>query len=584
MEKNKEFIIFYLSEEGKALAERISVFLEKAEIYKFDRETKRDIKRHFKPEKVLIFIMALGIVARVCAGFIKNKDHDPGIIVIDESGNNVIAYLGGHYADINRITLEIASFLEAHPVITTASDNRGLPPLDNWIKELGFFIKNKDQLYVIMSKFNEKGNLKVYLEEGLNYPLSSKLERVFTPEEADIVVSYKKQELENKLILIPRCLYAGIGFHEILTEEDFEELLKSTFEELSLEFKALKGIATLDKKAEYLPLKNFVLREGLDLNGFRKDELSEVEVISPSQSAKKALGIESVSEACALLVSKGVLLYPKRIYKDFTIALALKPFQKVGKLYVVGIGPGSRDYLTLKALRVLTNVSAVVGYKSYIKQILPLIKTKEVYDFSMTQEIDRVKKAIELALAGKDTALVSGGDPGIYGMSGLVLEILHKNKFSLEVEIIPGISALNMGNALLGAPLGNDFAVISLSDRLTPWEVIEERLKRLSEIEIPLVIYNPRSKGRKIQFERALQILRENKSPNTAVAIVNSASREGEEIIFSTLEKLSSEKIGMNSLIIVGSKYTQFLGKFLIAKRGYERKYGGKYEISSPYL
>ncbi len=583
MTKNKEIFIFYLSERGKGLAERISGYFEGDNPVKALLLSKEEIEKTWKKENVLIFVMALGIVARFCKDFIKRKDHDPGVIVIDEAGNNVISYLGGHYAEANKLTLELATYLSANPVITTSSDNLYLPPLDIWIKENQFIVKNSQKIYEIMAKFNETEKLKVFLEEGLNYPLPKNLIRTENFEEADIVITYKKRE-GNKLFLIPKCLYAGIGFHEVLGEEDFERLFKETFEEASLEFMALKGVATLDKKANYLPLKNFCLKHNLELLEYTKEELSGVKTKTVSVGALKNLGIESVSEAASLLASSGPLILPKRVYKDFTIAISLKPIEKKGKLYVVGIGPGSKDLLTLKALRVLTQVSAVVGYKTYIKQVFSLVKNKEIYEFSMTQEIERVKKAIELALSGKDTALVSGGDPGIYGMAGLVIEILHKNKLSLEVEIIPGISALNIGNALLGAPLGNDFAVISLSDRLTPWEVIERRLILFAQTDIPLVIYNPKSKGRKLQFERALQILKEKRPPETHVAIVNSASREDEEIILTTLADIPSERIGMNSLLIVCGKDTQVLGKFLVAKRGYERKYGRVYEISASHL
>lgn len=583
MTQNREIFIFYLSERGKSLAETISGYFESENPVKVLLLSKEEIQKNWKKEKMLIFVMALGIVARFCKDFIRGKGFDPGVIVIDEAGNNVISYLGGHYAETNRLTLELASYLSANPVITTASDNLNLPPLDLWIKENQFMVKNSQKLYEIMAKFNETKKLRVFLEEGLNYPLPEGLVKTENSEEADIVISYKKR-VEDKLLLIPKCLYAGIGFHEVLSEEDFERLIQEVFEESSLEFLALKGIATLDKKVKYLPLKNFCSKHNLELLGFSKEELSKVKTQSFSKEAFKNLGIESVSEAASLLASSGLLILPKRVYKDFTLAISLKPFDKKGKLYVVGIGPGSKDLLTLKALRILTKVSAIVGYKTYIKQIFSLIKNKEIYEFSMTEEIERVKKAIELALSGKDTALVSGGDPGIYGMAGLVIEILHKNKLSLEVEIVPGISALNIGNALLGAPLGNDFAVISLSDRLTPWEVIERRLILLSQCDITLVIYNPKSKGRKVQFERALQILREKRPAETPVAIVNSASREDEEIILTTLKDIPHERIGMNTLLIVGGRDTQVIGKYLVVKRGYERKYGRVYEISTSHL
>jgi len=582
MEKNKEIFLFYLSEEGRNLAEAVKAFLGSGEIVEFKSLKKEELTLYWKRENLLIFIMALGIVARVLAPLISKKGEDPGVVVIDEGGGNVIAYLGGHYAEVNRLTLELATYLKAHPVITTASDTKGLPPLDLWIKDFSFFLKNEKKLYEVMSKFNKNGELKVYFEKPLKYPLPKGLVETENWACADLIITYKRVEDLDKLILIPRCLWAGIGFHEVLREEDFEELFQRTFEELGLEFKALKGVATLKKKAEYLPLKNFVLKHGLSLMGFEKAELSEVKTISFSEHTFKRFGIESVSEASALLGAKGPLLFPKRAYQDFTIAISFEPYQKRGKLYVVGIGPGAQDYLTLRALRVLTRVSAIVGYKTYVKQIKHLVRSKEIYKFPMTQEVDRVKKAIELCLEGKDTALVSGGDPGIYGMSGLVLEILSKNKINLEVEIVPGLSALNVGNALLGAPLGNDFAVISLSDRLTSWEVIEERLDKLLEVDIPLVIYNPRSKGRKEKFKKALEIIKKKRPSNTLIAIINSATREGEEVILATLEEFPEERVGMNSLIIVGSSGIERLSKYLIAKRGYERKYEERLKIGSP--
>ncbi|MFN4132599.1 MAG: precorrin-3B C(17)-methyltransferase, partial [Caldimicrobium sp.] len=288
----------------------------------------------------------------------------------------------------------------------------------------------------------------------------------------------------------------------------------------------------------------------------------------------KIFGIESVSEASALCASCGTLLIPKQVYRDLTISLAIEPFKGQGRLYVVGIGPGDKEHLTIKALRTLISVEAVVGYKTYLKQISSLLVGKDVYSFSMTEELERVKRAVALALEGKNTALISGGDPGIYGMSGLLLEYIMKHNLSLEVEIIPGLSALNIGNALLGAPLANDFAVISLSDRLTPWETIEKRLRLLAQSDLPLVIYNPRSKGRKQQFLNALAIIRNFREENTYVGIINSATREDEEVIITILKDLPEEKVGMNSLLIVGSEGVKKLGSYLISQRGYEKKYG----------
>lgn len=581
MIENREIFLLYLSARGRELAERIRAFWGRGEILSWDELQERGLTSLWNEGNLLIFIMALGIVVRKCAPLISSKGKDPGVIVIDELGRNVIPLLGGHYAQVNRITQELALFLEAHPAITTASDLLGLTPLDLWIKRKNFQLKNPALLTATMAKLNEKGVLNLWIKEDLPCP-SPPQEFLLTdnPEEADLLITYEKLPQVKGPQLIPKCLWLGLGFHEKLSENDFEKIIFSALEDLRIEPSAIKGVATLDKKAKYPPLINFLIKHNLKLLSFSAEELSNINTISSSIYVKNHFGINSVSEACALKASGGKLIVPKRVFQDLTLAIALEPLQSRGRLYVVGIGPGAKELMTVKALRALLSVEAVVGYKSYLKQIEDLIKGKEIYSFSMTEEIRRVKKAIELTLSGKDTALVSGGDPGIYGMAGLTLEVIARNNLSLEVEIIPGLSALNLGNALLGAPLGNDFAVISLSDRLTPWETIERRLKILVSTDLPLVIFNPRSKGRKSQFQRAMEIIKEGRGEETLVGIVNSGSRPEEEVFISTLRSLPEDKVGMHSLVIVGSEAIRRLGRYLIAMRGYERKYEEDLEIS----
>lgn len=573
MAKNKDILLIYLTERGKEIAEQIKFFYAQGEILKWDEIRKRGLRSYWRESSLLIFIMALGIVARFCAPFISKKGKDPGIIVIDEHTSNVISYLGGHYAETNKRALELATLLGAHPCITTSSDLKGLPPLDLWIKNYEFILKNSHLLPQVMNKYNLKGKLKVWKDKELTLSLPYGLMEIDSVEMADIIISFRKYDFTDKLILIPKKLWAGLGFHETLTEKDFEDKIFQAFEELNLEFLSLKGIATHKKKASYLPLNNFTLKHKIILLSFDSKELSKIKTISSSNNVKKIFGIESISEASALCASNGILLVPKQVYKDMTLSIAIEPFFKRGKLYVIGLGPGDREYLTLKALKTLTSVEAVVGYKTYLKHIFPLLSGKEVYSFSMTEELQRVKKAVELVLEGKKTALISGGDPGIYGMSGLVLEYIANQNYSIEVEIIPGLSALNIGNALLGAPLANDFAVISLSDRLTPWETIEKRLTQLAQTDLPLVIYNPRSKGRKKQFSKALEIIKKFRDKNTYIGLINSATREGEEVLITTLENLPEEMVGMNTLLIIGAEGVKKLGIYLVSERGYERKY-----------
>ena len=578
-QKNSNFTIFYLSSEGKRLAEKLRILLKKAEIYKLKREL---IAEKWQKGNILIFIMALGIVIRQITEFVKSKKEDPGVLVINETGKFVIPLLGGHSAEVNKIAQELADFLGSEPVITTASDSKALPALDLWIKRMGLISKNPEILPKIMAIFNEKGYLKVYKETNLKIPLFNFAKEVDNYREAEVIITNKSLgDLKTQLILIAPNLWVGLGFHEGITEKEIEIAINKVFKEKKLDILALKGIATLEKKAKYLPLKTFCQNKKLILLGFNKDELQKKEAYTPSKKVFQAVEVYSVSEQSALVASKGSLLIPKRTLKNITIAVAEEIYRIPGKLYIVGTGPGKIEYLTLKALTILRKAEVVVGYKTYLKFLEKLLPGKEIYNFSMTEEIKRAKKAIEEALKGKIVALISGGDPGIYGMAGLVLEILGKNNLSLEVEIIPGISALNACSALIGAPLMNDFAVISLSDRLTPWEEIKKRLNLISQADLPIVIYNPRSKRRKIQLSEAKKIILQYRKETIPVAVVYSAMRDSQKIYFTTLGKLDENLVDMKSTIIIGSSKSFYFNQWFITPRGYERKYEKEFEISS---
>ncbi len=203
--------------------------------------------------------------------------------------------------------------------------------------------------------------------------------------------------------------------------------------------------------------------------------------------------------------------------------------------------------------------------------IAEIIKDQKLYTSGMTEEVDRCRKALELAGNGETVVIVSSGDPGIYGMAGLILE-LNQNK-QLEVEIIPGISAVNAAASLLGAPLSHDFAVISLSDLLTPWEVIENRIKCAAEGDFVIAIYNPKSKKRVSQIIIARDIIKKYRSGTTPAGIVTNAFREKQSIVISDLDNFADEEINMLSIIIIGNSQTALHDNRLITPRGYENKY-----------
>lgn len=203
--------------------------------------------------------------------------------------------------------------------------------------------------------------------------------------------------------------------------------------------------------------------------------------------------------------------------------------------------------------------------------ITELIKDQKLYASGMMEEIDRCKKALELAENGEVVTVVSSGDPGIYGMAGLTLE-LNKNK-QLEIEIVPGVSAVNAAASLLGAPLSHDFAVISLSDLLTPWEVIEKRIECAAEGDFVIAIYNPKSKRRVSQIINSRDIIKNYRTGTTPVGIVTNAFREKQSIVISNLNDFADEEINMLSVVIIGNSQTVFYENRLITPRGYQNKY-----------
>lgn len=252
---------------------------------------------------------------------------------------------------------------------------------------------------------------------------------------------------------------------------------------------------------------------------------------------------------------------------------------KTSSLTVVGIGPGSPEMLTRAAEKAITHADIVIGNDFYIDQIPHLIKDQVVMKSRMGKEVDRARQAIHLAQK-KNVVMISGGDPGVYGMAGLILEMAEQTAPDLAVTIVPGVTAASAGAALLGAPLTNDFAVISLSDLLTPRDIIEKRIRALCITGIPMVLYNPKSRTRTSLFEQAIAIAREHLPDDTPVGIVKDAYRSDETTIVTTLRDVMDveDHIDMHTVVFIGGEETRMLrrannAKGMFTPRGYHRKY-----------
>ena len=238
------------------------------------------------------------------------------------------------------------------------------------------------------------------------------------------------------------------------------------------------------------------------------------------------------------------------------------------KLYVIGIGPGGEDQMTLRAVRALEQCDCVAGYSLYLNLIRSLIQGKEQIQTGMTREVDRCTAARDMALAGHAAAVISSGDAGIYGMAGLMFELCQSYP-EIEIEVIPGITAACSGGAVLGAPLTNDFAVVSLSNLLTPWETIEKRLYAAAQGDFCLCLYNPASKRRTDHLQRACDILLTERSADTPCGLVRNIGREGESFELTTLQELRNTTVDMLTTVFVGNSVTKIVNGRLVTPRGY---------------
>ncbi|MGL5088109.1 MAG: precorrin-3B C(17)-methyltransferase [Fusobacteriaceae bacterium] len=240
---------------------------------------------------------------------------------------------------------------------------------------------------------------------------------------------------------------------------------------------------------------------------------------------------------------------------------------KKGKIYVVGIGPGNMEDISIRAYRTLKEVDVIAGYITYVDLVRDEFYDKEFYVSGMKKEVARCEAVLEIAKSGKDVALISSGDAGIYGMAGIMIEVAQKEGF--EVEVIPGITSAVAGAAIVGAPLMHDHATISLSDLLTDWDVITKRLDAAAFGDFIISLYNPKSKGRTTQIVEAREIMLKHKAPETPVALLRHVGREDENYTLTNLDDFLNYEIDMFTVVIIGNSKTYIWKDRMITPRGY---------------
>lgn len=513
------------------------------------------IRAHWPHVEGLVLFLATGAAVRIVAPLLTDKHHDPAVVCVDEAGRFAVALCGGHAAGGNDLAAAVARHLGAQPVITTATDAVGIPAPD----ELRGFDAVGDVAAVTTALLDGRP---VRIDNPLGWPVpwhgdpAAELAVVIT----DRVVAPRA----GQAVLHPPSLVAGIGTSSAAEPAEVERLLRRALDDAGLARPSVAEVATIDRRAEHPAL----VALGLPLRYYPGERLDAVEVPSPSAAARQAVGTSSVSEAAALLAAGpgGELVVAKRRGASATVAIARRRGPR-GQVTVVGLGPGVADHRTPAAERAVRQAEVVVGYQFYVDQCADLTRPhQQLVASPIGEEQDRAKRALAEAEAGRRVAVVCSGDAGTYGMASIILELADG---SVDVDVVPGVTAASAAAAELGAPLGHDHCAISLSDLLTSWDSIERRLRAAGEADLVVSLYNPRSAARTWQLEAALCILSEHRPPGTPVGVVSDAGRPGQAVTLTTLAGVDPALVGMRTCVVVGSTTTRVVNGRMVTPRGY---------------
>lgn len=554
--------------------------------------------------QAFVFCLATGAVVRLIAPLLQHKSCDPAVVVVDEAGRFVISLCSGHQGGADNLARLIAQLIRATPVLTGASSGLGLPAVDMLGVPFGWQRGEGDWTEVSAAKAKSEP-IQVIQEAGATlwqshlpqgHSFYFKLTESLTPKARIWISPRKRLATQNSIPEVqwhPRVLWVGIGCERGTSRQLIETAIQQVCQANQLAEGAIAGIATIDLKADEVGLVELCRDLDWPLQTFPSDVLSSVSVPNPSAVVEASVGTPSVAEAAALCANticvyprpsavQNSLLVPKQIFRSLgqpgavTVAIAQAKQEytgRTGKLLLVGTGPGQLDQMTPAAQTAVSCADAVIGYSLYIQLIAPLLQPTQIVEaLPITQERQRAQRAIELAQWGLTVAVVSSGDCGIYGMAGLVLEELQDLGWdgkTPDVQIFPGISALQSAAARVGTPLMHDFCAISLSDLLTPWQVILKRLEAAAMADFVTALYNPRSQARIQQLAFAQQIFLKYRNPNTPVAIVRSAYRQDEQITLTTLDKLLDVPIDMLTTVLIGNQSTRTHAEWMITPRGY---------------
>ncbi len=600
--------VIVLGPSGMATARCAMALFPAAELHGFARrvvqadvhfdDTAQHLGALFLAGRPVIALTAAGIVIRCLAPHLGDKKSEPPVIALAEDGSHVVPLLGGHRG-ANRMAAQLAAALGGTAAITTAGElSLGFAlddPPEGWRAEPSADVKRVTAglLAGEAVALHDPQELGDWLHDG---PAR------FAPGAALKLAVSDMADTEADSVLRPQTLAMGIGCERGVEADEVAALVNQVLTSAGLSPLSIACLASIDVKMDEPALRVVAGRFGLPLRFFDAARLEREtpRLANPSEAVFRAVGCHGVAEAAALASAGpgGKLIVAKTKSARATCAVAradaiIHPQvlgRGLGQLTIIGLGPGAAAWRTPAASAALARASDLVGFRDYLDLVAPLAKDKRRHEFAIGEEEARVRAALDLAAEGREVALVSSGDAGIYGMAALAFELLERVAApawrGVKITVEPGISALQAAAARAGAPLGHDFCTISLSDLMTPWAVIEARLRAAAAADFVVALYNPASKRRRQGLVRAMEIFAAARPPDCPVIVARNLGRAEETVRMVALGDIDPDVVDMLTLVMVGGRETRLIetgdGPRIYTPRGYGAPVENKSKRTAP--
>jgi cobalt-precorrin 5A hydrolase/precorrin-3B C17-methyltransferase len=555
--------IIILGQNSLPLARQLTTALPGAKLYGLsERTTGVDVsftnfgdtlRELFAAGTPIIGICAAGILIRTLAPMLTDKRQEPPVLAVAEDGSAVVPLLGGLHG-VNEMARQIATVLGVEAAITTTGDIRFRTALLSPPK--GYHLANPEDAKKFISDLLGGATVRVlgtasWLTEG-NLPIKA---------DGNLLIQVTEKSVEltgNCLVYHPATLALGISGVSGVSVGEAVDFIQEMLADAGLSKKAIAGVFSDDAQISNSIIQAIAQNFHVPARFFNNLEIKAGHDIIAQEAALTASGVAS-----NLIASK--------VSPQITCCISISPEiinpetlgRSRGQLYIVGIGPGGQQWMSPQVKEILRNITDLVGYSTYLNLAGSLLPGQKRHDSDNREEIARARLALDLAATGRKVAVISSGDPGIYAMAAAVFEVLDQEANpkwdSIDIQVAPGISAVQAAAAQIGAPIGHDFCLISLSDILKPWSIIEKRITAAAEADFAIAFYNPVSKQRTWQLTKAREILLQYRSGDTPVVLARNVSRVGEEIKVRRLEELSEEEVDMRTLVLVGSSKTRIV-------------------------